>query len=34
MNIFKIGPEIHKKLRVERTKLQICQSQMKSDFNW
>ena len=32
--IFKIGPEIHEKLRVERTKLRICQSQTKPDINW
>ena len=25
---------MHKKLRVEQTKLQICQSQTKSDINW
>ena len=29
----KIGPEIHKKERIERTRLQICQSQTKSDIN-
>ena len=32
INIFKIGLEIHGKLWVEWTKLQICQ--MKSDINW
>ena len=32
VNIFKTGPEIHKKLRVERTRLQICQA--KSDIDW
>ena len=31
---FLIGPEIHAKLRVEQTKLQICQSQTESDINW
>ena len=30
---FKTEPEIDKKLRVEWTKLQICQSQTKSDIN-
>ena len=34
INIFKIGPEIHKKLWVEQTKSQICQSQTKSNINW
>ena len=34
INIWKIGPEIHEKLQVEQTKLQICQSQTKSDINW
>ena len=29
----KIGPEIHEKLWVEKTKLQICQSQKKSDID-
>ena len=31
INIFKIGLEIQKKLPVERTMLQICESQTKSD---
>ena len=29
-----VGPEIHEKLLVEWTKLQICQSQTKSDIDW
>ena len=33
INIFNIRPEIHKKLRVEWTKLQICQSQTKLDMD-
>ena len=34
INIFKIEPEIHKKFKVEQTKLWICQSQTKSDIDW
>ena len=34
INIFKIELKIHEKLQVKQTKLQICQSQAKSDIDW
>ena len=34
IDIFKIGPEIDEKLRVEQIKLQICPFQTKSDTDW